>query len=73
MQRDHFNAIIADIEKGREGDAYGLRISMRNGEVYDGGWRFLAEAPDVLVIDNRGGHPTYIALPAVATVGEALL
>ncbi|WP_298962366.1 hypothetical protein [uncultured Methylobacterium sp.] len=74
MKREHFDAIIADMEARMiEKREYGLRISMRNGEVYEGPHHFLPGAHDVLVIGSYTGRPVYIALPAVATVGEALL
>jgi hypothetical protein len=69
MKREHFDAILNDIE-ARHGNLKRLRISMRNAEVYFGILGFVPSADDVLTLTGASGEPIYIALPAIATVSE---
>jgi hypothetical protein len=68
MNREHFDAILNDIE-ARHGNVDQLRISMRNSEVYHGTLAFVPGAEDVLTL-TEGSRVVYIALPAIATVSE---
>jgi hypothetical protein len=67
MQRQHFEAIIESLEAHHNDNNLQLRVSLRNGEVYHGGWTALEAAPDVIVIDDQRGLIN-IALTAIATI-----
>jgi hypothetical protein len=74
MTRAEFIAIIADIERHMEGDAYALRVHTRAGCTFQGGWSWLDNHPqtpwlnEIIVLSNADQPPLYVPLSAVESL-----